>query len=222
MNFLKKYNIIPKSIKYYNIAFTHSSYSHENNLDYNYERLEFLGDAVLELVVTDYLFNKLDVKEGEMSRLRANYVCENALYKYAKEIELSKFIKVGNGEKQSGGQEKKAIMADIFEALIGAIYLDLGYNKAKQFIEEVVFPHIENNEENDFLRDYKSELQEKVQTNKKSVEYELIGESGPAHNKTFEMAVKIDDIVYGTAKAKTKKEAEQMAAKVALDKEVSN
>jgi len=143
-------------------------------------------------------------------------------YKYAKEIELSKFIKVGNGEKQSGGQEKKAIMADIFEALIGAIYLDLGYNKSKQFIEEVVFPHIENNEENDFLRDYKSELQEKVQTNKKSVEYELIGESGPAHNKTFEMAVKIDDIVYGTAKAKTKKEAEQMAAKVALDKEVSN
>ena len=113
-------------------------------------------------------------------------------------------------------------MADIFEALIGAIYLDLGYNKAKQFIEEVVFPHIENKEENDFLRDYKSELQEKVQTNKKSVEYELISESGPAHNKTFEMAVKVDDIVYGTAKAKTKKEAEQMAAKVALDKEVSN
>ena len=222
MNFLKKYNLIPKDIKYYNIAFTHSSYSHENNLDYNYERLEFLGDAVLELVVTDYLFKKMDVKEGEMTKLRANYVCENALYKYAKEIELSKFIKVGNGEKQSGGQEKKAIMADIFEALIGAIYLDLGYNKAKQFIEEVVFPHIENNEENDFLRDYKSELQEKVQTNKKSVEYELVSESGPAHDKTFEMAVKVDNIIYGTAKAKTKKEAEQMAAKVALDKEVTN
>lgn len=221
MNFLKKYNIIPKNIKYYNIAFTHSSYSYENNLDYNYERLEFLGDAVLELVVTDYLFNNLVVKEGEMTRLRASYVCENALYKYAKEIELSKFIKVGNGEKQSGGQEKKAIMADIFEALIGAIYLDLGYNKAKLFIEEVVFPHIENHEENDFLRDYKSELQEKVQTNKKSVEYELISESGPSHDKIFEMAVKIDNIVYGVAKAKSKKEAEQMAAKVALDKEVS-
>lgn len=222
MNFLKKFNIIPKNIEYYNIAFTHTSYSYENNLSYNYERLEFLGDAVLELVITDYLYNNMNALEGEMTKLRASYVCENALYEYAKEIELSKFIKVGHGEKMSGGQNKKTIMADVFEALIGAIYLDLGYVKAKHFIDSVVLPHIENHENNDFLRDYKSELQELVQTNKKSVTYEVIGEAGPAHNKTFEVVAKVEGIVFGRAKAKSKKEAEQMAAKVALEKQVNN
>ena len=221
MNFLKKYNIIPKSIEYYNIAFTHSSYSNERDLNYNYERLEFLGDAVLELVVTDYLYKNMNIKEGEMTRLRANYVCENALYEYAKEVDLSKYIKLGNGEKISGGQNKKAIVADVFEAVIGAIYLDLGYNQAKKFIEQIVFPHIEKNEENEYLMDYKSELQEKVQTNRKSIEYVLINESGPAHDKTFEVEVKIDNIIYGKASAKSKKEAEQLAAKEALKKEVS-
>jgi len=221
MNFLKKYNIIPKSIEYYNIAFTHPSYANEHNLNYNYERLEFLGDAVLELTVTDYLYKNMNIKEGEMTRLRANYVCENALYEYSKEVDLGKYIKLGNGEKISGGQNKKTIVADVFEAVIGAIYLDLGYDKAKKFIEQVVFPHIEKNEENEYLMDYKSELQEKVQTDKKSVEYILINETGPAHDKTFEVEVKIDNIVYGKASAKSKKEAEQLAAKEALKKEVT-
>ena len=219
MNFLKKYNIIPKSIEYYNIAFTHSSYSNENNLDYNYERMEFLGDAVLELVVTDYLYKNLNIKEGDMTKLRASYVCENALYEYAKEIDLSRFIKVGHGEELSGGKCKKAIMADIFEAIIGAIYLDLGYDKAKEFIEDVVFPHIKDNSE--YLRDYKSELQELVQTNKKSVEYKIISETGPSHKKTFNVEVSIDGIVYGKGKGKSKKEAEQNAAQKALDKQAS-
>ena len=162
----------------------------------------------------------MDVTEGEMSKLRANYVCENALYKYAKEIDISKYIKVGHGEKMSGGQTKKAIMADIFEALIGAIYLDLGYDKAKSFIEQTVFPHIIKDDDNEYLNDFKSTLQEKVQTDKKSVTYELVSEVGPAHDRTFEMVVKIDGIVYGKAKAKSKKEAEQLAAKKALEKEV--
>jgi len=156
-----------------------------------------------------------------MTRLRANYVCENALYEYSKEVDLGKYIKLGNGEKISGGQNKKTIVADVFEAVIGAIYLDLGYDKAKKFIEQVVFPHIEKNEENEYLMDYKSELQEKVQTDKKSVEYILINETGPAHDKTFEVEVKIDNIVYGKASAKSKKEAEQLAAKEALKKEVT-
>ena len=213
MNFLKKYNIIPKSIEFYNIAFTHSSYANENKLDYNYERMEFLGDAVLELVVTDYL------KEGDMTKLRASYVCENALYEYAKEIKLSQFIKVGHGEELDGGKRKKAIMADIFEAVIGAIYLDLGYEKAKEFIEDIVFPHIEDNSE--YLKDYKSELQELVQMNKKTVEYKIVSETGPSHNKTFNVEVNIDGILYGKGRGKSKKEAEQNAAKKALEKQAN-
>ena len=221
MNFLRKYNIVPKNIEYYNIAFTHTSYSNEHNLNYNYERLEFLGDAILELVVTDYLYRNENAKEGEMTKLRASYVCENALYEYAKEIELNNFIKVGNGERKSGGQNKKIIMADVFEALLGAIYLDLGYDKVKEFVETVVFPHIKNKENNDFLRDYKSELQEVVQTSRKSVIYEVVNESGPAHNKTFEVVAKVEGIVYGKAKAGSKKEAEQLAAKEALSKKAN-
>ena len=220
MNFFKKYNLVPKNIEYYNIAFTHTSYSNENNLNYNYERLEFLGDAILELVITDYLYRNEDLKEGEMTRLRASYVCENALFEYAKEIELSSFIKVGHGEEKSGGRSKKVIMADVFEALLGAIYLDLGYDKVKEFIEIIVIPHIKNHDNNDFLRDYKSELQEMVQTTKKSVTYEVINEEGPAHNKTFEVVARVEGIIYGKAKAGSKKEAEQLAAKEALSKKV--
>ena len=127
---------------------------------------------------------------------------------------------MGHGEKNSGGQTKKTIMADVFEALIGAIYLDLGYVKAKHFIDSVVLPHIENNENNDFLRDYKSELQEMVQTVRKSVVYEVINEEGPAHNKTFTCQVLVDGIVMGIGKGGSKKNAEQEAAKVALSKQV--
>ena len=220
MNFLKKHDIIPKSIEFYNIAFTHSSYANENKLDYNYERMEFLGDAVLELVVTDYLYKNMEVKEGDMTKLRASYVCENALYEYAKEIKLSQFIKVGHGEELDGGKCKKAIMADVFEAVIGAIYLDLGYSKAKKFIEDVVFPHIKDNSE--YLKDYKSELQELVQTNKKSVEYKLVSETGPSHNKTFNVEVLVDGILFGKGKGKSKKEAEQNAAKSALKKQAAS
>lgn len=220
MNFLKNLGLVPKNIEYYNIAFTHTSYSNENNLNYSYERLEFLGDAILELVITDYLYRNTTSKEGEMTKLRASYVCENALYEYAKEIKLNKYIKVGHGEQKSGGQSKKVIMADVFEAVIGAIYLDLGYNKAKEYIDKIVIPHIQNHENNDFLRDYKSELQEMVQTNKKSVSYEVINEEGPAHNKTFEVVAKVEGIIYGKAKAGSKKEAEQLAAKEALSKKV--
>ena len=211
----KKLNIVPKELKYYTTAFLHSSYVNENHLKSDYERLEFLGDAVLELVMSDYLYNNLNVKEGDMTKLRASYVCENALYEYSMGLELSEFIKVGHGEEIDGGRYKKVIMADIFEALMGAIYLDLGFDVAKRVILDVTVPYIED-PKIVFFSDYKSALQEFVQTEQRSLVYEVVLESGPAHNKSFTVEVKIDDIVYGCGTAGSKKEAEQEAAHDAL------
>ena len=184
---LKKLNIEYKDINLYEQAFIHTSYAYEQNLN-SYETLEFLGDAIVDLIISDYLYKSGLYTEGEMTKIRASYVCENALYEYATELDLGKYIKVGVGEKRADGNHKKAIMADVFEALMGAIYLDLGFEKTK----------------------------EAVQTDKKSLEYELLEESGPAHNKTFKMCVKVDGIVLGEGVGASKKRAEQEAAKNAL------
>lgn len=212
-----KLSISPNNMNLYNTAFSHSSYVNENHMKSDYERLEYLGDAVVELVISDYLYNKKDVNEGEMTKLRASYVCENALYEYAKDLEMFKYIKVGHGEENDGGRFKKVIMADIFEALMGAIYLDLGFDIVKKVILDIMVPYIENPNIM-FFSDYKSVLQEYVQTYQKSLEYELINEEGPAHNKKFTTIVKIDDIKYGEGIASSKKESEQEAAKNALEK----
>lgn len=213
----KKLEISPKNLKYYYTAFQHSSYVNENHLKSDYERLEFLGDAVLELVMSDYLYNNLNIEEGDMTKLRASYVCENALYEYSTDLGLSEYIKVGHGEEIDGGRFKKVILADIFEALMGAIYLDLGFETVRRVILNVTVPYIENPKVV-FFSDYKSALQEYVQTEQRSLVYNVIGEEGPAHNKRFTVEVKIDDIVFGTGKAGSKKEAEQEAAKNALSK----
>lgn len=210
-------NIKPKDLSLYDRAFSHSSYANEHKAKHDYERLEFLGDAVLDLVVADYLFFNKKETEGEMTKVRASYVCENALYEYSMKLGLNKYIKVGHGEEIGGGKYKKAIVADIFESLMGAIYVDLGYAVCRRVILKIVVPYIED-ENIVFFSDYKSALQEAVQTDKKSVHYNLIGESGPAHDKLFTVEVVIDDIVYGEGTAGSKKEAEQEAAKVALDK----
>ena len=194
----KKLNIKPKDIRLYKTAFSHSSYANEHKARQDYERLEFLGDAVVDLVVADYLYSNKKESEGEMTKVRASYVCENALYEYSMSLGLNKYIKVGHGEEKEGGKFKKAIVADIFEALVGAIYIE--------------DPNII------FFSDYKSALQEYVQTNQKNLHYELIKEEGPAHNRIFTVQVKIDDIIYGTGVSTSKKEAEQEAAKVALEK----
>ena len=212
-----KLNIEPKDLKNYYTAFCHSSYVNEKHLKSDYERLEFLGDAVLELVMSDYLYKNLNIKEGDMTKLRASYVCENALYVYSTDLNLSKYIKVGHGEEIDGGRYKKVIMADIFEALMGAIYLDLGFDIVKRVILNVTVPYIEDPNVI-FFSDYKSALQEIVQTEQRILEYEVINEYGPAHNKTFEVIVKIDDIIYGKGVAGSKKEAEQVAACDALKK----
>lgn len=212
-----KLKIEPKNEKLYQLAFSHSSYVHENHLKSDYERLEFLGDAVLDLVMSDYLYNHFNVKEGDMTKLRASYVCENACFTYASDLGFSEFIKVGHGEELEGGRYKKVILADIFEAFMGAIYLDLGYEMARRVILEVIVPYIED-PEIVFFSDYKSSLQEYIQTEQQELKYELVREEGPAHNKQFTVEVKVDGIIYGVGTAHSKKEAEQEAAKSALDK----
>lgn len=188
-------NIKPKNLELYTTAFSHSSYVNENHIKSDYERLEFLGDAVLELVASDYLYKTKTINEGEMTKLRASYVCENACYEYSKDLNLSKYIKVGHGEEIDGGRYKKVILADIFEALMGAIYLDLGFSTAKRVIDSIVIPYVEDPNIL-FFSDYKSALQEYVQT--------------------ITTVVKIDGIIYGKGSAGSKKEAEQEAARDAL------
>ena len=188
-------------------ALTHSSYSNEHKGTINYERLEFLGDAVLELLTSEYFYKNTDYMEGIMTRKRASFVCEQALAHYSKEIGLDKCIRVGHGQE---GNINSTIVADTFEAILGAIYISLGYDNAKKFIYDIVVPYIEKDYM--FFDDYKTLLQEYVQTDKKSLEYVLISESGEAHNKTFEVEVRIDNIVYGRGIGKSKKEAEQHAA----------
>ena len=211
--FLSKFGIIPNKLKIYEIAMSHSSYANEHKDKKNYERLEFLGDAVLELVVSEYLYKNYEQDEGDMTKKRANYVCEEANFEYMNKLGLIKYIKVGNGEL---GELKKAIVADIFEAFVGAIYLDQGFETAKEFILNIVTPYIIDNVS--FFNDYKSILQEAVQTDRKSLVYELIDETGPAHDKRFTIAVKIDDVIYGKGTAGSKKEACQLAARATLEK----
>lgn len=212
MEFLEKRNIKMKNPELLEIAFTHSSYSNENHCN-NYERLEFLGDAVLELVTSDYFYRETSYKEGDMSKVRASFVCEKALATYAKNLGMDKYIRVGHGQEKNVND---TIIADVFEAVIGAIYLDQGFLIVKDYIDEIIIPYIKSN--TNFLGDYKSALQEMVQTNKKSLEYVLIGESGPAHDKKFEVEVKIDGMIYGVGAGKSKKEAEQNAALDAIHK----
>lgn len=213
----KRLDIKPHDMKLYQTAFSHSSYANEHKDKADYERLEFLGDAVVDLVVADYLYSSKHIDEGEMTKLRSSYVCESALAAYSNDLNLSKYIKVGVGEEHAGGKHRKAIIADIFEAFMAAIYLDLGYATARKTILKIVVPYIENPDIN-FFSDYKSALQEYVQTTQKSLSYELVNEEGPAHNKTYTIQVKIDDIVYGQGVASSKKEAEQEAAKAVLEK----
>lgn len=210
-------NINPKKVELYELAFTHSSYVNEEHAKDDYERLEYLGDAVLELVMSDYLYNHFNLKEGKLTKMRANYVCENACFTYASNLGFSNYIKVSNGEEKEGGRYKKVILADIFEALMGAIYLDSGFDTVKKVILDIIIPYIDQ-EGTVFLNDYKSKLQELVQTEQRSVHYELVNETGPAHKKEFTISVIVDGIIYGTGIGGSKKEAEQEAAKSALDK----
>ena len=207
----KDYGIKIKNEKLLEVALTHSSYANEHNCEC-YERLEYLGDAVLEIVCSEYLYTKTNYSEGQMSRLRSLYVCENALYEYSKKVNLKDYIRLGNGIDEAN----KTIIADVFEATMAVIYLEQGISAVKRVFNSLIVPFIEHHE--DFLMDYKSLLQESVQTVKKSVTYNLVSETGPAHKREFKVEVVIDDLVYGVGIGNSKKEAEQNAAKEAYMK----
>ena len=214
MEILDKLGIKTNNIEIYDTAFTHTSYCNENKTATSYERLEFLGDKVLDFVVSEYLYNNENVDEGEMTKIRAAHVCEDALYDYSLDNNFDEYVRLGKGEEATGGRCKKAILADVFEAFIGALYLDQGIDKAKEFINSSVIKSIKKNE--NIFTDYKSILQEMVQTSKKSLEYNVVSELGPSHDKDFIVEVIVDNIVFGVGVGKTKKEAEQNAAEKVL------
>ncbi len=203
---------------YLKTALTHSSYANEMRVRCPYnERQEFLGDAVLSIIVSDYLFKSSHLAEGDLTKLRASIVCEQSLWRWAKSIQLGEYILLGKGEEHSGGRERPSILADAFEALIAAVYLDSGMEPTRKFLMPFVLRAVEN-EEKPAFKDYKTLLQEIVQKNpEEQLSYELVEERGPDHDKTFVVHVKINSNVIGRGEGKSKKAAEQMAAQEAVE-----
>ena len=199
-------------------ALTHTSYAYEHNVESN-EKLEFLGDSILEFISSVYLFNNYEnLKEGEMTKVRATVVCEKSLYKVAKMLNFSDFLYLGKSEKLSGGEDRPAILADSVEAVIAAIYLDGGLNEAKRFIIENLKNEIEIASKNVGQKDYKTVLQEKLQEHGEvEIKYTILSETGPDHDKTFEAQVECNKKKLAIGKGKSKKQAEMEAAKKALE-----
>ena len=199
-------------------ALSHSSFANESKSGIKCnERLEFLGDSVLSIVVSEYLFERFkNQPEGDLTKIRAALVCEKSLHKFALEINLGEFIYLGKGEERTGGRQRPSILADAFEALIAAIYLDGGFEPAKEFVLPFIIEALKHELE-DELHDYKTALQEIIQKNpEEHVEYKIIDESGPDHDKRFTMAVMMNSNMIGKGTGKSKKQAEQLAAKEAL------
>lgn len=206
-----------KNISLLENALTHSSYANESheNLSSN-ERLEFLGDSVLGFITANVLFSKEGGAEGELTKLRAAVVCEKALHAYSKTLEVGKYLRLGKGEMHTGGNERPSILADAFEAIVAAIYLDGGLEPAEKLVLRFVIPEANNQRRRQF-KDYKTTLQEIIQQNPgELLDYVLTSESGPDHNKHFTVQVRLNSNVIGTGKGRSKKEAEQLAAREAL------
>ena len=226
INELKEnYDIVFHDVNLLEQAFTHSSYVNEHrnmNISDN-ERLEFLGDAVLEIQVSDYLYHHYpNLPEGRLTRLRSAIVREESLSKFAKECHFDHYIMLGKGEENSGGRDRAALLCVLFEAFLGALYLDQGYDVALRFIQTVVFPKIEAGV---FTRemDHKTRLQEVLQKSRDvTIDYRLVNEEGPAHERIFTIDVYADDRLIGSGQGKSKKLAEQDAAEKALIKIAAN
>ena len=207
-----------KNIDLLKKAFTHTSYAHEHKVESN-EKLEFLGDAILEFTVSNYLYQNYNkLKEGEMTKVRATVVCENSLYKIATKYNFEKLLFLGKSEKLSGGSRKPAILADSVEAVIAAIYIDDGLNQAEKFIIDNLKEAIEEASKNVGKKDYKTVLQEELQKHGSvKIEYKIIEEKGPDHNKTFISEVSCNNKYLATGSGCTKKQAEMEAARQALE-----
>lgn len=203
-------------------AFTHSSYANELKKDEadNNERLEFLGDAVLELAISEYIYTKFPtMPEGEMTKLRASIVCEATLSKLARKLGYGNFLLLGRGEDSTGGRDRDSILADAFEAVLGAIFIDGGLNASKSFMLRIIAPQIDQIKKSFRVNDCKTHLQELLQkSSKEPIEYVIISEKGPDHNKLFESQVIHSGRILGHGSGKSKKEAEQNAALAALEK----
>ncbi len=196
-------------------ALSHSSYANEKHTpNESNERLEFLGDSVLGFITAEYYYKRVKLPEGELTRLRAATVCEKALFDFSKEIDLGKYICLGKGEEMTGGRNRASINSDAFEAVIAAIYLDGGMEEAKKFVMRFVEKHANSLT---LFKDYKTKLQEVIQKNpEEKLEYVLVGESGPDHNKRFDVEVHLNSNVIGKGHGRSKKTAEQEAAREAL------
>lgn len=206
-------------IQLLNTALTHSSYAHghDNLLQYN-ERLEFLGDSILSMIISFHLYNSLkEMSEGQMTRIRANIVCEKSLFITAKKLKIGEYIFLSKGEENTGGRKRTSILADAVEALIAAVFLDGGIKEAEEFVLLFMKENIDSSIKNRIFNDYKSFLQEHVQKyNLGTISYKLISEKGPDHSKEFQIAVYLGDNLVGKGTGKSKKDAQQSAAKDAM------
>ena len=219
---LAEFHLQTTNYEHFTLALTHSTYANEHNTTSN-ERIEYLGDAILGLLTAEYIYHTFpDMPEGKMTKLRATYVCEDANFSYSKELQLDKLILLGVGEETQGGRNKKAIVADLFECFLGAVYLTLGIGAVKKILRKVVFPHIKNTNNEQFI-DYKTKLQEYIQTDQDNkLKYIVVKEEGKPNEKVFTMHVLLNDIVLGEGVGLSKKSASQRAAQNALEKLAMN
>lgn len=223
--FQKQASIKFKNLELLNLAFCHRSFANESQIDVdNNERLEFLGDSVLGLIVSDWLFLNLpNMDEGDFSRIKSFVVSEESLAMIAKKLRVDNFILIGKGEEFSGGRSKKALLADCMEAIFGAYYLDSGFKAATDLVQRLLVPEIKVVLDNKHRKDYKTMLQEYVQKRYKTYpRYEVVKKTGPEHDNTFWVKVTVHKSTYGPAVGNNKKEAEQAVAKIAHDKLVGD
>ncbi len=202
-------------------AFTHSSYVNEQRMEphSNNERLEFLGDAVLQISVSEFLYTEYPLKpEGELSKLRASIVCEPSLAKHAAELEFGSLLILGKGEEMTGGRSRPSLLADVFEAFVGALYLDQGLERSKSFVKEHLLDKLPK-EGTRRVTDFKTQLQELAQRKTQAaLEYRIVSEQGPAHDRRFVSEVYLEEQLVGRGEGRSKKEAEQQAASEALSR----